>query len=92
MAVKILLIYLVVINVLTFLDFGLDKWKAKNGKWRTPESSLLMMAVAGGSIGAWWGMNTFHHKTNHLKFKYGIPLIFILQVLLIGWMRLRYYV
>lgn len=90
MAIKILLIYLLVINVLTFLDFGLDKYKAKHGKWRTPEKSLLMMAVAGGSIGAWMGMNTFRHKTQHKKFKYGIPLIMILQVVLLLWMRLRY--
>ncbi len=90
MAIKILLIYLVVINVLTFLDFGLDKFKAKHHKWRTPEKSLLMMAVAGGSIGAWLGMNTFHHKTQHKKFKYGIPLIMILQLVLLLWMRLRY--
>lgn len=90
MAIKILLIYLVVVNILTFLDFGLDKYKAKHGKWRTPESSLLMMAMAGGSIGAWMGMNTFHHKTRHLKFKYGIPLIMILQLALLIWMRTRY--
>lgn len=90
MAVKILLIYLIVINILTFLDFGFDKYKAKHGKWRTPEASLLMMAVVGGSIGAWMGMNTFHHKTKHLKFKYGIPAIMILQLAFLIWMRTRY--
>lgn len=90
MAVKLLLIYLLIVNILTFLDFGLDKYKAKKGMWRTPESSLLLMALAGGSVGAWMGMNTFRHKTRHLKFKYGIPLIMILQVVFLMWMRLRY--
>ena len=90
MAIKIFLIYLLVINVLTFLDFGVDKYKSKHGHWRTPEKSLLMMALAGGSVGAWMGMNSFHHKTQHKKFKYGIPLIMILQVALFIWMRTRY--
>lgn len=90
MPFKILLIYLIAINLITFLDFGIDKWKAKHGKWRTPESSLLMMAVAGGSVGAWMGMNTFRHKTKHWKFKVGIPAIMIMQLVLVTWMRLRY--
>ena len=74
--------YLLAINALSFILFGLDKNKAKKGKWRISEATLLMMAVIGGSIGAWAGMRLWHHKTMHKKFKYGIPVIIILQVVL----------
>ena len=74
--------YLLAINALSFILFGLDKYKAKKGKWRISEATLLMMAVIGGSIGAWTGMRLWHHKTMHKKFKYGIPIIIILQVVL----------
>ena len=74
--------YLLAINALSFILFGLDKNKAKKGKWRISEATLLMMAVIGGSIGAWGGMRLWHHKTMHKKFKYGIPIIIILQVAL----------
>lgn len=80
---NIILIYLAVINVATFLTFGLDKWKAKRNKWRVRESALLTLAVLGGSIGAWFGMKVWHHKTQHKKFHYGIPLIFIAQIALV---------
>ena len=75
--------YLLAINALSFILFGLDKYKAKKGKWRISEATLLMMAVIGGSIGAWAGMRLWHHKTMHKKFKYGIPVIIILQVSLV---------
>ena len=77
---KILIIYFVTINVATFLVYGVDKWKAKRSKWRITEAALLLLAVLGGSIGAWLGMKVWHHKTMHKKFKYGIPLIIIVQV------------
>jgi len=77
-----LLIYLAVINVATFFTYGLDKWKAKKSLWRIRESSLLMLAVLGGSIGAWLGMKVWHHKTQHKKFKYGVPLIILAQIAL----------
>ena len=81
----IALIYLAVINVVTFFIYGIDKWKAKRLKWRIPEAKLLGMAVFGGSIGAWLGMKTWHHKTLHKKFRYGVPLILIAQVALVIW-------
>ena len=74
--------YLLAVNIVTFLLYGIDKYKAKKGKWRISEATLLMMAVIGGSIGAWSGMRLWHHKTMHKKFKYGIPVIIILQVAL----------
>lgn len=72
-----------VLNALTFIVYGIDKWKARHGKWRIPEATLLLLAVAGGSVGAWLGMKAWHHKTKHKKFKFGVPLIFILQVVLL---------
>lgn len=79
---NILLIYLLAVNIVTFVVFGIDKYKAKRGLWRIPEASLLTMAVIGGSIGAWLGTKVWHHKTLHKKFKYGIPLIIALQAAL----------
>ena len=74
--------YLLAVNIVTFLLYGIDKYKAKKGKWRISEATLLTMAAIGGSIGAWAGMRLLHHKTMHKKFKYGIPVIIILQVAL----------
>ena len=79
----IIVFYLVAINVVTFFVYGIDKLKAKRSKWRIPEATLLCLAVIGGSIGAWLGMKVWHHKTQHKKFKYGIPLILIIQVVLL---------
>ena len=84
----IVLIYLAVINVVTFFMYGIDKWKAKKSKWRIPEATLLMLAILGGSIGAWLGMKVWHHKTLHKKFRYGVPAIIIVQLLLVGYFTL----
>ena len=81
-----LLYYLIVINVVTFLVYGIDKWKAKQGSWRISEATLLMLAVIGGSIGALLGMKVWRHKTQRKKFKYGLPLILIIQIILIGYL------
>ena len=74
--------FLLAINIATFLLYGIDKYKAKKNKWRISEATLLTMAAIGGSIGAWAGMRLWHHKTMHKKFKYGIPIIIIMQVAL----------
>ena len=79
--------YLLAINALSFILFGLDKYKAKKGKCRISEATLLMMAVIGGSIGAWGSMRLWHHKTMHKKFKYGIPAIIIMQVCLVVYLH-----
>ena len=89
------LIYLAVVNVVTFFVYGIDKWrstsgrllpkgrkKAKKSKWRVPEATLLGLAVIGGSIGAWLGMKAWHHKTLHRKFRFGVPLILVVQIVL----------
>lgn len=83
----IVLLYLVIINVVTFFLYGIDKYKAKRSKWRIPEATLLGLAFIGGSIGAWMGMKVWHHKTMHKKFKYGIPAIIILQLLVIAYLK-----
>ena len=82
---KFLLYYLIIINIVTFLVYAIDKWKARRSKWRIPETMLLVLAVIGGSIGAWSGMKVWHHKTQHKKFRFGLPLILIAQIVLAIW-------
>ena len=82
---KAILIYLLAVNALTFIVYGIDKYKAKHDNWRISEATLLLLAVIGGSIGAWCGMKIWHHKTMHKKFKYGVPVILLLQVALAVW-------
>ena len=76
--------YLAIINVATFLTFGIDKWKARQSKWRIREASLPLLAGLGGSLGAWLGMQVWHHKTLHKKFRYGVPAILIIHLIIIG--------
>ena len=83
MIANALIYYLMVINIVTFLVYGIDKIKAKQGSWRISEATLLIFAVIGGSIGALLGMQVWHHKTMHKKFKYGLPLILLGQIALI---------
>lgn len=80
----IVLIYLAVINIVSFFVYGVDKWKAKRSKRRIEESTLLWWAVFGGSIGALLGMKAWHHKTLHRKFTWGIPAILLAQLAIIG--------
>ena len=82
--VYIALIYLVAINIVTFFLYGIDKWKAKRSKWRIEEVTVLGWAAVGGSIGAWLGMKTWHHKTQHRKFTWGVPLILMVQLTIAG--------
>jgi len=80
------IIYMVFINLLGFALMGLDKHKAKIQAWRIPESNLFLTAIAGGSIGSIVGMYFFHHKTKHLTFVIGMPLILIIQAGLLIWL------
>lgn len=75
-----LIYYLLAVNVLTFIVYGVDKWKAQRGRWRVPEATLMGLAALGGSVGAWLAMQLFRHKTQKKKFRYGVPLLFVLQV------------
>ena len=80
---KYILIYLGVINLIGFFAMFLDKQKAKRGKWRIPEKTLFWLAVIGGSLGTTLGMHVFRHKTKHWYFKFGMPMILIVQIVLI---------
>ena len=81
--------YLLAINAVAFIVYGIDKYKAKKAKWRIPEATLLLLAVLGGSVGAWMGMNIWHHKTMHKKFKYGIPAILLIQFALMAYLHMN---
>lgn len=80
---KLVLYYLLIINALSFLLMLVDKWKAKKNRWRVRESTLLIVAALGGSIGSLAGMYLFRHKTQHLKFTLGVPLILAAQCLIV---------
>ena len=81
--------YLLAINAVTFIVYGIDKYKAKKAKWRISEATLLLLAVLGGSIGAWMGMKVWRHKTMHMKFKYGIPAILQIQIALMAYLHMN---
>lgn len=78
---KVFGIYMLAINFITWIAYGVDKYKAKHDHWRIPERTLIGMAALGGFIGAFVGMQMFRHKTKHLKFVIGIPVIAILWIL-----------
>ena len=81
--------YLLGINAVTFIVYGIDKYKAKKARWRIPEATLLLLAVLGGSIGAWMGMKVWHHKTKHKRFKYGLPAILLIQIALMTYLHMN---
>ena len=79
-AITFMVICVIILNMFGFLQFGVDKAKAKKGKWRIPEQSLFMTALFGGSVGCILGMYVFRHKTKHNSFKFGMPAILLLQI------------
>lgn len=79
---KLVIGYLIIINIIGFLLMGADKKKAIKNQWRIPEKSLFICSIFGGSIGTWTGMYAFRHKTKHWYFVIGMPLILVLQVLI----------
>ena len=79
---KVLYIYLIVINAAAFLLMLIDKVKAKKNLWRVPEATLFLVAAIGGSIGSLLGMYTFRHKTKHIQFIVGMPLILAAQIVI----------
>lgn len=80
-----ILIYLAIINLCAFVAFGIDKLKARRGAWRTPESTLLLLAVIGGSFGAFLGMKVWRHKTQHKKFTILVPLLMAIHIAIISY-------
>lgn len=71
---EVLTIYLLFVNVIAFVAYGVDKYKAKRGMWRIKESTLLLLAAVGGAAGAYAGMKVFRHKTRHTSFRIVVPL------------------
>lgn len=78
--VLIIITYIVMMNLVSFALMGIDKYKAKKKAWRIPEATLFLFAIFGGSIGSILGMYLFRHKTRHWYFRYGLPLILIVQL------------
>ena len=78
---RLIVYYLIGVNLLTFIAYGIDKFKAKHKKWRIPEATLLILAILGGSPAALLAMYLFRHKTLHNKFRYGVPIILLLQII-----------
>ena len=83
---KLILLYLLIINAICFLLMLADKYKARKNLWRIPEVTLLTAAALGGSLGCLLGMYTVRHKTKHLKFTVGIPVILVLQISAALWL------
>lgn len=80
---KILLSITGMLNLISFAVTGIDKYKSKHNKWRIKERTLFILAAVGGSIGVLLGIYAFRHKTKHMTFVVGIPIIIIIQVLLV---------
>lgn len=89
-SLKNIIIYILVINLVTFLAMYIDKQKAKKQQWRIKEGTLMLLALFGGSIGGILGMYTFRHKTKKLKFVIGFPTILISEIALIIYLLIRF--
>ena len=83
---KDILLLLIAVNLVSFALYGLDKLKAKKGLWRIKESTLLLVAALGGSLGALLGMEIFRHKTKHWQFKVLVPVFLALHIALAVWL------
>ena len=79
---NIAIAYFLLVNIVAFIAFGVDKFKAKKNRSRIPEFTLLLLAAIGGSVGALLGMKVFRHKTLHAKFKFGVPAILVVQIVI----------
>lgn len=75
--------YLIIINILSFILYGIDKLKAIKKKERISEKTLILIGILGGSIGSLIGMNLFRHKTKKLKFIIFLPLILIIHIIVV---------
>lgn len=87
---QILSYYLIAVNVLAFVLMGIDKRRAKKNAWRIPEKTLFLPAIFDGALGGVAGMRLFRHKTRHWYFKYGFPLLLLLQLAGAGWCLWRF--
>ena len=83
---QVLILYVIVMNIFGFYMMWSDKRKARRDAWRTPERNFFIVSLLGGSIGWWAGMYVFHHKTQHIKFTVGIPVVLLLQISVLLWL------
>jgi len=86
---QLLALYLLAVNLAAFVLMGVDKGRAKRDAWRIPERTLFLPALLGGALGGTLGMRAFHHKTRHWYFRYGFPLLLVLQLLTLVWLCRR---
>lgn len=84
-------LYLLAVNLAAFAMMGLDKGRARRGRWRIPEKRLFLPVLLGGGLGGVLGMRLFHHKTRHWYFRYGFPLLLAVQLLILWqlWYRAK---
>ena len=73
-------LYLIVINLIGFLIMKIDKDRARKRQWRIPEAQIWLISLIGGSIGTTFGMYTFRHKTKHVSFRFGLPILILIQI------------
>lgn len=88
---RLLIYYLIIVNLAAWIIYGVDKWKAKKGKWRIRESTLLLTALIGGSLGALTAMLMFRHKTRKTKFVIGIPVMLVAHCFIIVFILQKVY-
>lgn len=88
--IRMLALYLGLVNVAAFWLMGVDKQRAKRGEWRIPEKTLFFPVIIGGGLGGVLGMRCFRHKTKHPQFQYGFPAIAVIEFALLGWLLWRF--
>ena len=89
--IEYILLYLLIINIIGFLIMYIDKRKAKKGKWRIKEWTIMLITLLGGGIGTIAGMYTFRHKTKKLKFTIGLPTILITEIVLAIYLYINFF-
>lgn len=87
-----IVIYMIIVNLITCILYGMDKLKAMVGGRRTPEKILLGFSLAGGSFGAFAGMQIFRHKTRHIKFQICVPLFMVIHIVFLVFLYVTFYV
>ena len=88
---QLLELYLLAVNLAAFVLMGVDKGRARRGRWRISERALFLPALLGGALGGTLGMRAFHHKTRHWYFRWGFPLLLLLQLGLLVWLYIHRY-
>ena len=91
MDVIVFVVYILIVNVLAFILYGIDKRRSQRKMYRIPENTLLWMARLGGGVGSWLGIKKFHHKTKHKRFMIIVPLWTVLWVVAIVYLVIKYY-